>query len=62
MNDTAEKLEEKIEDTAEVVENDEKFDIEIVDDTPDNQEIESFIHACLCSASSILCGSFYSSI
>ena len=39
MNDTAEKLEENIEDTAEVVENDEKFDIEIVDDTPEEDRV-----------------------
>ena len=39
MNDTAEKLEENIEDTAEVVENDEKFDIEIVDDTPEEERV-----------------------
>ena len=39
MNDTAEKLEENIEDTAEVVENDEKFDIEIIDDTPEEDRV-----------------------
>ena len=39
MNDVAEKLEDNIQDSAEVVENDEKFDIEIVDDTPEEDRV-----------------------
>ena len=39
MNDTAEKLEENIQDSAEVVENDENFDIESVDDTPEEDRV-----------------------
>lgn len=39
MNDVAEKLEDNIQDSAEIVENDEKFDIEIVDDTPEEDRV-----------------------
>jgi len=39
MNDTAEKLEDNIQDSAEVVEKDENFDIEIVDDTPEEDRV-----------------------
>ena len=38
MNDTAEKIEDTIEDSNEVVENDD-FDVEIIDDTPEEDRV-----------------------